>query len=147
MFLDSAIEDLAADREAQSVYDTFEFITAAELKNLGEDPDRLECKPHMHGFLVPKRKMRNLRLKAGSASATTVYEQRVVDIIKSKEAPMRISVPKKQPNFNPKLVKHLQRVKELDAKLDRVKAAEAVLEDSRFKPLFNNPAFAADQNI
>lgn len=148
IFLDSAIEDLAADREAQSLYDTFEFVTAAELKNLGVDLDRLESKPHMHGYLVPKRKMRSIRLKAGSASATTIYEQQVVKLMKSKEESMRILIPKKQATrSNPKLVKHLERVKELTVKPNLAKAAEAVLEDVRFKPLFNDPAFTSDQNV
>lgn len=149
-FLESITEELE-ERATPTVYDDYRFVTRAELENLGlaHLAGTSLLKPYMHGLFLDNR----LYTKAKAIAEPFAYEayraKRVAEKL-DEQRRTRISVVKKAPKVNAALAARL--LEEETAKKRKKKSGEqqgtatgGLLEDDRFKAMFEDDAFAVDE--
>lgn len=142
-FLDSLTEELE-ESNAETVYDDYKFVTKQELEAL-----HLEhligtqlLRAYMHGYFLDVR----LYKKAKSAADPFVYQEYHKKNMRQKIENER--EPRLQLNKLPKVNKDLALKLMDDQTKTKKKKDEAtnLLQDSRFKSLFENPDFQVDKN-
>lgn len=163
-FLDSLTEELE-ENATPVAYDDYRFITRADLNKLGLSHllGTPLIRAYMHGYFVDNR----LYQKAKSIAdpfAYEAYRQKRIEEKLEEERRSRISIIKKLPKVNAAMAARLM-AHEQDAKLlsktsiaddeqeiDNVNKSSiskgslpSLLEDNRFKALFEDPAFAIDE--
>eukprot|EP00887_Chlorella_sp_A99_P002039 scaffold18.g2039.t1 len=156
-FLESLTEELEESANP-SVYDDYRFVTRADLEKLGLTHlvGTPLLKAYMHGFFMDNR----LYSKAKSIAdpfAYEAYRQKRVQQKLEEERKSRISLVKKLPKVNAQMAARIlaeQAGIELEGgsaadKKRKRKAGEAggatLLEDDRFKAMFEDAAFAIDE--
>ena len=106
-------------------------------------------KPYMHGYFLSLKLYSTARLIANPQSYTEHREKIIADRLAAK-AESRIRARKDQPKVNKALAERLRRAEEREAKKKRGDAVEGgkatgVLEDDRFKEIFENPEYEVDE--
>ena len=106
-------------------------------------------KPYMHGYFLSLKLYSTARLIANPQSYTEHREKIIADRLAAK-AESRIRARKDQPKVNKALAERLRRAEEREAKKKRGDAVEGekatgVLDDDRFKEIFENPEYEVDE--
>ncbi|CAB3231085.1 unnamed protein product [Arctia plantaginis] len=140
-FLDNLTEELESSA-TQTVYDDYKFITKQELESLGLDHllGTNLLRAYMHGYFVDVR----LYKRAKSIAEPFAFEQYKKRKIREKieqERPSRIKIEDNLPKVNRDLASKLL---EDDGK--KKKQSKNLLNDDRFKALFENPDFEVDKD-
>ncbi|CAN3371415.1 hypothetical protein DIURU_005113 [Diutina rugosa] len=142
-FLDNVTEELE-EKPSASVYSNYRFITADEVKklNLAHLVGTKVMRSYMHGFFIDNELYDKVSL---IANPNSLRDQRERDIRKriEKERESRIRSTGAITNTKVKVNKDL--AKKLSEKQGE-DAAESVVNDDRFKELFENPDFAIDES-
>lgn len=142
-FLDNLTEEIESE-QIQNIYDDYKFVTKHELDELGLD--HLEgtnlLRAYMHGFFIDIR----LYNKAKSAAEPFAFEKYRKEKIRQHieaERPNRLQIKSKLPKVNQELA-----LKVMEDKNSKKKKSIGLnlLEDDRFKSMFENPDFAIDKN-
>lgn len=141
-FLDNITEELE-EKPSDSVYSNYRFITREEaLKlNLTHLIGSKVLRSYMHGYFIDNELFDKVNLIANPDSYRDQREKEIRQKI-DKERESRIRTSGAISNTKIKVNK------DLAAKLQEAKgseAAESVINDDRFKEMFENPAFAVDE--
>lgn len=142
-FLDNLTEEIESEH-VHNIYDDYKFVTKQELAELGLD--HLEgtnlLRAYMHGFFIDIR----LYTKAKSAVEPFAFDKYRKEKIRQQieaDRPNRLQIKTKLPKVNQELA-----LKVMDEEKSKKKklAGPSLLEDSRFKSMFENPDFAIDKS-
>jgi len=152
-FLDSLTEELE-ESETTPVYDDYKFLTVEELHDLGFDHliGTNLLRAYMHGYFVDMRLYRKAKSIVEPYSLDTFKQQKIREKI-NQERNSRIQI-QKLPQVNKelaaKLMESAESISQKETLGKKVKAGQVVssslLKDTRFKDLFENPAFQIDKN-
>mmetsp|Transcript_162 Transcript_162/g.313 ORF Transcript_162/g.313 Transcript_162/m.313 type:complete len:532 (+) Transcript_162:126-1721(+) len=146
-FLENITEELEEEKK-QAVYDDYKFVTRSELQQLGllHLVGTSMLRAYMHGFFLDMR----LYKKAVSITQPFLYEEyrkkRIAEKI-AKDRDSRIVPKKRLPKVNAKLASDLVvAASNADKSSKSAKRAlsSSILDDARFKSLFENPDFEVD---
>ncbi|EIW66304.1 hypothetical protein TREMEDRAFT_40971 [Tremella mesenterica DSM 1558] len=164
-FLDGVTEELEADsnKDGKSVYSDFKFVDKGELEILGLTHliGTSALKPYMHGYFLSLKLYATARLIANPQSYAEHREKVIAERLAAK-AESRIRARKDQPKVNKALAERLRRVEEREAAALEKKRSRAVqgsseatpaeetgdvsvLEDARFKAIFEDPEYEVDE--
>lgn len=140
-FLDNLTDELESSA-AQTVYDDYKFITKQELESLGLDHllGTNLLRAYMHGYFVDVR----LYKRAKSIAEPFAFEQYKKRKIREKieqDRTARVRIDDNLPKVNRELASRLMNSSEKKKK----KQSSQLLEDDRFKALFENPDFQVDK--
>uniref|UniRef100_A0A1D2A8K0 Uncharacterized protein n=1 Tax=Auxenochlorella protothecoides TaxID=3075 RepID=A0A1D2A8K0_AUXPR len=144
-FLESMTEELE-ERTAPAVYDDYRFITRAELDSLGlaNLVGTNMLKPYMHGFFLDNR-LYNKAKNAVDPFAYEAYRAKRVAQKLEEERKSRISIIKKLPKVNATTAARLLGEEGEDGPKKRKAALPNLLEDTRFKAMFEDTEFTIDE--
>lgn len=141
-FLDSLTEELE-ETNYETVYDDYKFVSQQELENLGLEHliGTNLLRAYMHGYFIDVRLYRKAKSVADPFEFETYRKRKIRETIE-KDRTNRVQV-KKLPAVNKDLA-----LKLMNDQTDKKKKASAttLLEDNRFKALFENPDFEVDKN-
>ncbi|XP_044267259.1 nucleolar protein 10 [Tribolium madens] len=141
-FLDSLTEELE-ESNSENIYDDYKFVTKQELENLGLDHliGTNLLRAYMHGYFM------DVRLYKKAKSVANPFEFEEYRKKKIRETIEKERVNRVQVNKLPKVNKDLALKLMNDQVKDKKKKENAnLLEDTRFKALFENPDFEVDKN-
>lgn len=147
-FLDNLTEELEETHQ-ETVYDDYKFVTQKELEDLGLGHlvGTNLLRAYMHGYFLDIR----LYHKAKALVQPFAYDEyRKKKIRETVEAARknRVESKLKLPAVNRELAQKLQEAAEVEATQKTKKAKNvpktALLDDSRFKAIFENPDFEVD---
>lgn len=143
-FLDNLTEEIESE-EVQDIYDDYKFLTVQELGELGLDhligTDLLRA--YMHGYFVDMR----LYNKAKSVIEPFTFSKYRKEKIKQQideQRPNRLQIKSKLPKVNQDIALKLMENDKLKKKQKTI--GPSLLDDNRFKSLFENPDFEVDKN-
>uniref|UniRef100_A0A3Q0RUV8 Nucleolar protein 10 n=1 Tax=Amphilophus citrinellus TaxID=61819 RepID=A0A3Q0RUV8_AMPCI len=147
-FLDNLTEELEESPES-TVYDDYKFVTRKDLENLGLSHliGSSLLRAYMHGFFMDIR----LYHKVKSMVNPFAYEEYRKDKIRQKieEARTQRVQVKKLPMVNKELALKLMEEGDDEAvaasRKKKGKALPSILEDDRFKVMFENPEYQVDE--
>lgn len=143
-FLDNLTEEIESD-VVENIYDDYQFVTQKELEELGLDNliGSNLLKAYMHGYFVDSR----LYNKAKSIVAPFSFDRFKKDKVKEKiqsERTNRLKISDILPKINQDLA-----LKLIDEKKNKVKSkntTENLLDDNRFKAMFEDTNFEINKN-
>lgn len=146
-WLDSMTEELE-ETHHDTVYDDYKFVTQRELENLGLSHlvGTNLLRAYMHGYFLDVRLYHRAKKLVQPFAYDEYRKRKIKDTV---EAARRNRVESKLmlPVVNRELAKKLQEAAEPVAELPRAKRASrtaTILEDTRFKAIFENPDFEVD---
>lgn len=141
-FLDSLTEELE-ESHSETVYDDYKFVTKQELGALGLDHliGTKLLRAYMHGYFLDVRLYKKAKSLADPLAFEEYRKKKIRETIE-KEMEDRIQVSK-LPKVNKDLALKLMTV---DEQIKKKNNSSAILQDSRFKALFENPDFEVDKN-
>lgn len=141
-FLDSLTEELE-ESNAEIVYDDYKFVTKQELADLGLEHlvGTQMLRAYMHGYFMDVRLYKKAKSVANPFEFEEYRKKKIRETIE-KDREHRVQV-----NKLPKVNKDLA-LKLINDQSNAKKKAEAtsLLNDDRFKKLFENPDFEVDKN-
>ncbi|KAJ1524339.1 hypothetical protein ONE63_010843 [Megalurothrips usitatus] len=144
-FLDNLTEEMEESR-TETMYDDYKFVTKRELEDLGLDHliGTNLLRAYMHGFFMDIR----LFKKAKSVADPFEFEQYRKKKIKEKIEEERSNrvVLQKLPKVNKDLALKLMDDESNKSKKNKSGSGSSLLQDNRFKALFENPDFEVDKN-
>lgn len=146
-FLDNLTEELE-ENPIHEIYDDYKFVTAKEVESLGLSNliGSNLLRAYMHGYFMDMK----LYDKAVSVANPFAYKeyrkQKIAE--KMEESRTNRAEVKKAPKVNKQLAERLQNFTEMKAtntkKRLQQNSANQLLQDSRFKAMFENPDFQVD---
>ena len=167
-FLESLTEELEESANP-TVYDDYRFVTRTDLEKLGLTHlvGTPALRAYMHGFFVDNRLYQKARTIADPFAYDTYREKRVAQKMED-ERKSRIALVKKLPRVNAAVAARIlveqqhgggggggggdagEEAEDLLAERKKRKshgkdALPSLLEDSRFKAMFEDPSFAVDE--
>lgn len=145
-YLDQITEELEEEVKDNIIYEDYKFVTVQELEELGIEHlvGTNFLRASMHGFFMDMK----LYSKAKAAANPNAYDEYRRNKIKQKledERTNRVQLVNALPKVNKRLAAKLMLKKEqaIASKSDHGK--ETVLEDPRFKAMFENPEFTVKE--
>ncbi|CAD7085887.1 unnamed protein product [Hermetia illucens] len=131
-------------KAVEHIYDDYQFVTKKELEELNLDNliGTNLLRAYMHGYFIDVR----LYNKAKAAAEPFAFEKYRKEKIRQQieaQRPSRLQLNSDLPKVNQELA--LKIISEQDSS-KKPKNAPNLLEDSRFKTMFENPDFAIDKN-
>ncbi|DBB18809.1 TPA: hypothetical protein ACH3X3_000404 [Trebouxia sp. C0006] len=150
-FLEGLTEELE-ETAAPAVYDDYRFVTKAEVDRLGLNHliGTSLMRAYMHGYFVDNRLWHKARALAEPFAYDTYRQQRVQQKMEQ-ERKSRIGIVKKLPKVNKKMAAQALQQQAADEAAPaetsnkKRKVLPSVLEDDRFKAMFEDPSFAVDE--
>lgn len=143
-FLDNLTEEIETEN-VENIYDDYKFLTKIELQELGLD--HLEgtnlLRAYMHGYFIDMR-LYNKARAANDPFAFEKYRREKIRQEIEKTRPNRLQITSNLPAVNKEMAIRL--IDEKDTKIGKKKKAQNLLEDDRFKVMFENPDFEIDKN-
>ncbi|KAF5275587.1 hypothetical protein FQA39_LY06699 [Lamprigera yunnana] len=142
-FLDSLTEELE-ETNHENVYDDYKFITKQELENLGLEHliGTNLLRAYMHGYFMDIRLYKKAKSVANPFEFDEYRKKKIRETIeKSRENRVQIN---KLPRVNKELALKLMD-NETNEKKKKKQPGNSLLQDSRFKALFENPDFEIDK--
>lgn len=141
-YLDQITEELEEEVKDNVIYDDYKFVTMQELEELGIEHliGTNFLRAYMHGFFMDLK----LYSKAKAAANPQAYEEYKRNKIKQKladERTNRVQLVNSLPKVNRRLAAKLMQKKEQAIASNSDTGKNTVLEDSRFKAMFENPEF------
>lgn len=142
-FLDNLTEELE-ETNAETVYDDYKFVTKQELEVLGLEHliGTNLLRAYMHGYFMDVRLFKKAKSVANPFEFDEFRKKKIKETIDAERA-NRVQV-NKLPKVNKDLALKLMNDQLSDKKKRRNHAT--LLEDNRFKHLFDNPDFEVDKN-
>lgn len=142
-FLDSLTEELE-ETNFENIYDDYKFITKQELEGLGLEHlvGTNLLRAYMHGYFIDVRLYRKAKSVTDPFEFETYRKRKIRETIE-KDRMNRVQV-KKLPNVNKDLA--LKLINDQMNNKKKRENAKTLLEDERFKALFENPDFEVDKN-
>lgn len=139
-FLDLLTEELE-ESNTEIVYDDYKFITQQELENLGLEHliGSNLLRAYMHGYFLDVRLYRKAKAVCDPFEFEVYRKRKIRETIEQNRA-NRVQA-NKLPKVNKDLAQKLLNV----PKIPNIKT-RSVLEDDRFRALFENPSFEIDKN-
>lgn len=142
-FLDSLTEELE-ETSSEIVYDDYKFVTRQELEGLGLDHlvGTNLLRAYMHGYFLDIRLYKKAKSVANPFEFDEYRKKKIRETIE-KERANRVQVhnlPKVNKDLALKLISD-----RLSEKKSKKKTAD-LMQDDRFKQLFENPDFEVDKN-
>lgn len=140
--MDSLTEELE-ESNFETVYDDYKFVTKQELENLGLEHliGTNLLRAYMHGYFIDVRLYRKAKSAVNPFEFESYRKKKIRETIE-KDRVNRVHV-NKLPKVNQDLALKLMNDKLKDKKK---KSNTGILEDDRFKQLFENPDFQVDKN-
>lgn len=140
-FLDNVTEEMDSTA-SRNIYDDYKFITKQELESLGLDHllGTNLLRAYMHGFFVDVRLYKRAKSIA-DPFAFEEYKRRKIREKIEQERTSRIKIDDSLPKVNRDLASRL-----LNSDTNKKKQSSSLLQDDRFKALFENPDFEVDKN-
>lgn len=143
-FLDSFIEDIESQAQ-QNIYDDYKFVTNDELVDLGlyylKGTNLLRS--YMHGHFMDVRLFNKVKNANGAVSLDKYKAEKVAKVM-AESAPNRVvaaQVAAEQlPKYNKKVAAHY-----LDPEVKSKKNQPNLMDDSRFKMMFEDADFIVDE--
>uniref|UniRef100_L7M2E5 Uncharacterized protein n=1 Tax=Rhipicephalus pulchellus TaxID=72859 RepID=L7M2E5_RHIPC len=139
-FLDNLTEELEETHQ-DTVYDDYKFVTQKELENLGLGHlvGTNLLRAYMHGYFLDMRLYHKAKALAQPFAYDEYRKKKIRDTVEAARK-NRVESKVKLPTVNRELAKKLQ-----EAVIAPRKAAKTtLLEDTRFKAIFENPDFEVD---
>lgn len=145
-YLDQITEELEEDVAENKIYDDYKFVTMQELEELGLEHliGTNLLRAQMHGFFIDMK----LYSKAKAAANPHGYDEYRRNRIKEKlsdERTNRVTLVNSLPKVNRKIFAKMLQKKEQSIASNSVSDRKLVIEDSRFKAMFENPDFNANE--
>lgn len=143
-YLDQITEELEEEVNDNVIYDDYKFVTLQELEEMGIDHlvGTNLLRAYMHGFFMDMK----LYSKAKAASNPHAFEEYRKSRIKQKlddERTNRVQLLNALPKVNRRLAaKILQKKEQSIASKTETPDKKTILEDERFKAMFENPDFS-----
>lgn len=144
-FLDNLTEEIESET-VQNIYDDYKFVTKQELAALGLD--HLEgtnlLRAYMHGYFVDMRLYNKARAVAEPFAFDRYRKDKIREQIEATR-PARLTIKSHLPKVNQELaLKYMEEKQQTGRK--KSNATPNLLDDDRFKAMFENPAYAIDKN-
>lgn len=145
-YLDQITEELEEEVQDNVIYEDYKFVTMQELEELGIEHliGSNLLRAYMHGFFMDIK----LYSKAKAAANPLAFEQYRRNKIKQKledERTNRVqllnSLPKVNRRLAAKILQKKEQAKESGKNDNKQAPKETILEDNRFKAMFQNPDF------
>ncbi|QSL66261.1 hypothetical protein MERGE_000638 [Pneumocystis wakefieldiae] len=145
-FLDNLTEEME-ENPIKNIYENYKFLTKNELKSLGLDHliGSNVVRSYMHGFFIDFRLYETAKSIMNPFAYVEYREKAIKDKIE-KERQSRIRSSSKITKINHNLAQHLLHKEEKDKKRNKGNGGPSVLEDERFKDVFNDPEYEIDEN-
>lgn len=142
-YLDQITEELEEEVQDNVIYEDYKFVTLQELEEMGMDHlvGSNLLRAYMHGFFMDMK----LYSKARAASNPHAYEEYRRNKMKEKladERTNRVQLLNSLPKVNRRLAAKILQKKEQATASNSDPGRETVLEDNRFKAMFENPDFS-----
>lgn len=143
-FLDSLTEELE-ETNAEIVYDDYKFVTKQDLENLSLDHliGTNLLRAYMHGYFIDIRLYKKAKMVSNPFEFDEYRKKKIRETIE-KERLNRVQV-NKLPKVNKDLAMKLMN-DQLNERKKKKKTTSNLLEDDRFKLLFENPDYEVDKN-
>ncbi|KAK4880078.1 hypothetical protein RN001_008224 [Aquatica leii] len=141
-FLDSLTEELE-ETNRENIYDDYKFVTKLDLENLGLEHliGTNLLRAYMHGYFMDIRLYKKAKSVANPFEFDEYRKKKIRETIE-KERENRVQL-NKLPKVNKELALKLIDNESNDKK--KKKGGVSLMEDSRFKALFENPDFEIDK--
>ncbi|EMR09482.1 hypothetical protein PNEG_02070 [Pneumocystis murina B123] len=145
-FLDNLTEEME-ENPIENIYENYKFLTKNELKSLGLDHliGSNVIRSYMHGFFIDFRLYETAKSIMNPFAYVEYREKAIKDKIE-KERQSRIRSSTKITKINHNLAQHLLHKEEKDRMKKKGNRGPSVLEDERFKDVFNDPDYEIDEN-
>ncbi|KTW26949.1 hypothetical protein T552_02439 [Pneumocystis carinii B80] len=145
-FLDNLTEEME-ENPIGNIYENYKFLTKNELKSLGLDHliGSNIVRSYMHGFFIDFRLYETAKSIMNPFAYVEYREKAIKDKIE-KERQSRIRSSTKLTKINHNLAQHLLHKEEKERKKNKGKGGPSILEDERFKDVFNDPEYEIDEN-
>ncbi|XP_039950902.1 nucleolar protein 10 [Bactrocera tryoni] len=141
-FLDNLTEEIESE-VVENMYDDYQFITQKELEELGLEHliGSNLLKGYMHGYFIDARLYNKAKAVADPFAFERFRKEKIRKEIES-ERKSRLQIKTNLPKVNQELA-----LKIMDEQTNNTKAAKTtnLLEDTRFKAMFENPEFAINK--
>lgn len=147
-FLDNLTEELEETHQ-DTVYDDYKFVTQRELENLGLGHlvGTNLLRAYMHGYFLDMRLYHKAKALVQPFAYDEYRKKKIRDTVEAARK-NRVESKLKLPTVNKELAKKLQEAAAAEATATSKKAKKApktaLLEDTRFKAIFENPDFEVD---
>ncbi|XP_035255278.1 nucleolar protein 10 [Anguilla anguilla] len=146
-FLDNLTEELEESPES-TVYDDYKFVTRKDLENLGLSHlvGSALLRAYMHGFFMDIRLYHKVKTMANPFAYEEYRKDKIRQKIEEKRT-QRVQV-KKLPMVNKELAIKLMEEgdeEEHSSRKKKGKAVTSILNDNRFKVMFENPDYQVDE--
>lgn len=146
-YLDQITEELEEEVQDDVIYEDYKFVTMQELEEMGMEHlvGTNLLRAYMHGFFMDMK----LYSKAKSASNPFAFEEYKRNKIKEKladERTNRVQLLNSLPKVNRRLAAKILQKKEQSIASQSDTGRETILEDNRFKAMFENPDFSVKDN-
>lgn len=141
-YLDQITEELEEEVQDNIIYDDFKFVTMQELEEMGIEHlvGTHFLRAYMHGFFMDMK----LYTKAKAASNPHAFEEYRRNKIQQKladERTNRVQLLNALPKVNRRLAAKILQKKEQSIASNTDTGKATILEDSRFKAMFEDPDF------
>ncbi|KAG4304299.1 hypothetical protein PORY_002274 [Pneumocystis oryctolagi] len=145
-FLDNLTEEME-ENPTESVYENYKFLTKKELKFLGLDHliGSNVVRSYMHGFFIDFRLYETAK-SIVNPFAYAEYREKVIKAKIEKERESRIRSSVNMTKINRKLAQRLLHKEKKHTNKTNDKNSSSILEDERFKDVFNDPEYEIDEN-
>jgi len=141
-YLDQITEELEEEVQDNVIYDDYKFVTMQELEEMGIEHlvGTNLLRAYMHGFFIDMK----LYSKAKAASNPHAFEEYKRNKVMQKladERTNRVQLLNALPKVNRRLAAKILQKKEQSIASNSSTGKKTVLEDPRFKDMFENPDF------
>ncbi|XP_050048922.2 nucleolar protein 10 [Dermacentor andersoni] len=147
-FLDNLTEELEETHQ-DTVYDDYKFVTQRELENLGLGHlvGTNLLRAYMHGYFLDMRLYHKAKALVQPFAYDEYRKKKIRDTVEAARK-NRVESKLKLPTVNRELAKKLQEAAVAEvtvaSRKDKKAPKTALLEDTRFKAIFENPDFEVD---
>jgi len=134
----------------ETIYENYKFVSRDEVEELGISNliGTLMLRGYMHGFFMDINLYNRVKAVANPFAYEDYRKKKLKERLEAKRssriAPKKDISKKAKAAVNPELADRLKEKAESSTKAGKV--ASTLLQDNRFKGLFNDPAFAIDDN-
>ncbi|XP_073823017.1 nucleolar protein 10 lethal (2) 34Fd [Musca autumnalis] len=145
-FLDNLTEEIESE-VVENMYDDYQFITQKELEELGLDHliGSNLLKAYMHGYFVDVRLYNRAKSIVDPFAFERFRKEKIRQEIESERKP-RLQLSSKLPKVNQELALKIIEEQTNPTAKQTAKQVPNLLEDNRFKVMFENTDFSIDKN-
>lgn len=145
-FLDNLTEEIESE-VVENMYDDYQFVTQKELEELGLEHliGSNLLKAYMHGYFIDARLYNRAKSIVDPFAFERFRKEKIRQEIESERKP-RLQLSSKLPKVNQELALKIIEEQTNPTAKQAAKQAPNLLEDNRFKAMFENTDFSIDKN-